>query len=96
MYGRKVKPNPINKVKEWSNKIDDRATDVSNRMKMNGKQPSQWEWENYKSLVDAHRSMGEWLEKLGDRYTPYFKEYYSDGGKRASFRKDSNKDFIKF
>ena len=94
MYGRKNNPNPINKVKEWSNKIDDRATDVSNRMKMNGKHPSQWEWENYKSLVDAHRNMGKWLEKLGDRYTPYYKEYYSDyyapNTKRMNFNPDND------
>ena len=48
MYGRKANPNPINKVREWNAKVEDRATDVSNQMKMNGKFPSQWEWENYK------------------------------------------------
>lgn len=94
MFGRKNNPNPIKKVREWNTKIESRAMDVENRMKLNGKQPSQMEWEEYRKLVDAYKSMGEYMSKLGDRYTPYYKEYYSDyyapNTKRMNFNPDND------
>ena len=90
MYGRKPNPSPIKKVREWSAKLEDRAMDVENRMKLNGKQPSQMEWEDYRKLVKAYKSMGEYLSKLGDRYTSYHTEYYSEyyapNTKRMNFK----------
>ena len=94
MYGRKANPSPVKKVREWNVKIESRGMDVENRMKLNGKHPSQMEWEDYKKLVDAYKSMGEYLSKLGDRYTPYYKEYYSNyyapNTKRMNFNSDND------
>ncbi len=87
---RKRTPSPIGKVREWSVKLEDRSLDVSNRMKLNGKQPTQMEWEDYRKLVKAYKSMGEYLLKLGDRYTPYqtefYSEYYAPNTRRMNFK----------
>jgi len=82
---------PIDKVRDWNGRVLDRAIDVKNRILLNGTQPSQMEWEEYRKLREAYKSMGEWMSKLEGRYTPFIDRYGL-----PHFKTDGNTDYIKF